>query len=57
MLFVSICFKDLQGIGAAGYPGSTFPAIDKINLALWQTLGYVFDPVFQVYLFMSELEE
>lgn len=57
MLFVSICFKDLQGIGVAGYPGSTFPAIDKINLALWQILGYVFDPVFRVYLFMSELEE
>lgn len=38
----------MQGL----YPGSICPGIDKINLALWWTLGYVSDPVFWVHLTM-----
>lgn len=52
-LFASRTFRAL---GLKGLdPGSSFPGIDKTNLALWRTLGYVSDPVFRVHLFMCFL--
>lgn len=48
--------RTFRALGLQGsYPGRTFPGIDKINLALWQTLGYVSDSVFRVHLFMCFL--
>lgn len=52
--------RTFRALGLQGLdPGSSFPGIDEIDLALWWTLGYVSDPVFTCSCAFSfvELEE